>query len=320
MVEHQHAQLMGLLPYRKHDQTAHATPTLPPSSQFERHGEGAAAHADQVRAPEAAITLAPLDTSLDPDMMLLGAGFGGALSAQSQGSSRRRSLSQGSASLVSVDDVSELWGGSQSNHMAWDAPDAVFGDGSAGPGEEIDRRFSLELEKLRSAAIPEAARHSAADVLGPLDPGAVLPVGKGADADVPEYGDGWGEPGSLPTPESGALAPLPGASPFPLPGTTPGAGRASDILPAASGERVSQAAGQSQGASQATPPSAADRPAPRRRAAHQLARRTRKPTIDRAADGKPQTEIPSMWRSAINGCGVWGQWYLIVGAELNTLS
>lgn len=112
------------------------------------------------RAPEVAITLPPLEALdlFDPEALFT---LGGTLSRTS---SSRRTSSAGSASLITADDVSEVWGpSSQGGAGGWYNPEATFEQ--VIPDDEMDRRFSIELERLRSQAAEAPRADKAADVL-----------------------------------------------------------------------------------------------------------------------------------------------------------
>uniref|UniRef100_A0A1D2ABU0 Uncharacterized protein n=1 Tax=Auxenochlorella protothecoides TaxID=3075 RepID=A0A1D2ABU0_AUXPR len=249
------------------------------------------------RAPEVAITLPPLEALdlFDPEALFT---LGGTLSRTS---SSRRTSSAGSASLITADDVSEVWGpSSQGGAGGWYNPEATFEQ--VIPDDEMDRRFSIELERLRSQAAEAPRADKAADVLyvdqGPDERGGGAYLHGGdetLDAAPSGFFDGLTP---LKTPTSGPPS-LPSAGPgsAPLPGMGgehPGPHRLSDVLPPLDGTPGADAGGAQPHGPRGTPPGSQDRPARRREGSHAHARLRRKRVqLDVDASGRPATELPA---------------------------
>ncbi|KAG7673406.1 hypothetical protein Ndes2526B_g03148 [Nannochloris sp. 'desiccata'] len=176
-------------------------------------------------APEMTITLPDADTGL-----LAGAELfpsfaiaetpGGAGAGAFEGGLAAR-LAPGTESLTFADDISDVLGSSR-----WTATEERF---DLVGGEDIDRRFSAELERLRSAAAVEAPRGTNSDLFfdGPMDD---------------SYGGAIGEIMEPPAEDLFVMPPLDTAGPTPgsigdaLPGgsvqfTPPSLGGFTDGLP-----------------------------------------------------------------------------------------
>ncbi|KAL6780502.1 RAD21 [Auxenochlorella protothecoides x Auxenochlorella symbiontica] len=249
------------------------------------------------RAPEVAITLPPLEALdlFDPEALFT---LGGTLSRTS---SSRRTSSAGSASLITADDVSEVWGpSSQGGAGGWYNPEATFEQ--VIPDDEMDRRFSIELERLRSQAAEAPRADKAADALyvdqGPDERGGGTYLHGGdetLDAAPSGFFDGLTP---LKTPTSGPPS-LPSAGPgsAPLPGMEgehPRPHRLSDVLPPLDGTPGADAGGAQPHGPRGTPPGSQDRPARRREGSHAHARLRRKRVqLDVDASGRPATELPA---------------------------
>ncbi len=156
-------------------------------------------------APEMAITMPDADTGLLARTELFpsfaiaetpagAGGFEGGLAAR---------LAPGTESLTFADDISDVLGSSR-----WTATEERF---DLVGGEDIDRRFSAELERLRSAAAVEAPRGTNSDLFfdGPMDD---------------SYGGGIGEIMEPPAEDLFVMPPLDAAGPTPgsIGGTLPG--------------------------------------------------------------------------------------------------
>jgi hypothetical protein len=156
-------------------------------------------------APEMAITMPDADTGLLAGTELFpsfaiaetpggAGGFEGGLAAR---------LAPGTDSLTFADDISDVLGSSR-----WTATEERF---DLVGGEDIDRRFSAELERLRSAAAVEAPRGTNSDLFfdGPMDD---------------SYGGAIGEIMEPPAEDLFIMPPLDAAGPTPgsIGGTLPG--------------------------------------------------------------------------------------------------
>jgi cohesin complex subunit SCC1 len=177
-------------------------------------------------APEMAITMPDADTGLFagtelfPSFAIAETPNGGAGAGAFEGGLAAR-LAPGTESLTFADDISDVLGSSR-----WTATEERF---DLVGGEDIDRRFSAELERLRSAAAVEAPRGTNSDLFfdGPMDD---------------SYGGAIGEIMEPPAEDLFVMPPLDTAGPTPgsiggaLPGgsvqfTPPSLGGLTDGLP-----------------------------------------------------------------------------------------
>jgi len=158
-------------------------------------------------APEMAITMPDADTGLLAGTELfpsfaIAETPGGAGAGAVEGGLAAR-LAPGTESLTFADDISDVLGSSR-----WTATEERF---DLVGGEDIDRRFSAELERLRSAAAVEAPRGTNSDLFfdGPMDD---------------SYGGAVGEIMEPPAEDLFVMPPLDTAGPTPgsIGGTLPG--------------------------------------------------------------------------------------------------
>lgn len=234
-------------------------------------------------APETAITLPDSEAGLFGAVDLFPTfGFVDAAAAglaSGQGLASRLSTGMGGAeSLTFAEDISDVFGSTR-----WTASDERF---DLVGGEDIDRRFSAELERLRSAAAVEAPRAAASDLF--FD----APVDDSYGAPPPPMDEIMEPPGAHLFAEATAALPTPGsAGAVPLPGTsdnrfTPSLsfGMSDVVLPDVGGM-------DELGMATDSPPTSPARGAAAARRARQNHRRKRA-ILDIDDDGNPATQLP----------------------------
>ena len=160
-------------------------------------------------APEVAITLPDAEPALFGGAELFpsfaigespGAAAGGGVAFAAR-------LSHGAESLTFAEDISDMLGSSR-----WTASEERF---DVVGGEDFDRRFSAELERLRSAAAVEPPRGGASDLFfdAPMDD-SYGPPGDGMDGIMEPPAEDL-----FVMPPLDAPGPTPGSTGVPLPGT-----------------------------------------------------------------------------------------------------
>jgi len=222
-------------------------------------------------APEMTITLPETEmlggSELFPSFAIADTPGGNALIANG-GTFRRLSL--GAESLTLADDISDVFGSTR-----WTGSEERF---DLVGGEDIDRRFSAELERLRSQAAVEAPRDAGGDMFydgagedsfggAPFDE-IMEPPGEDLFL-VPQPSQGVG-----PTPGSTGGVPLPGMADMKI--TPPSLGF-SDALPDLG--------------TVGTGPSSRSGPSPARQQGGMKKRRHVQ--LDVGSDGRPATQLPS---------------------------
>ena len=223
-------------------------------------------------APEMAITMPDTDAAavfgseLFPTFTELpGLGGGGGGGGGAPGALGRF----GADSLTLADDISDVFG------SRWTASEQRF---DAPPGEDIDRRFSAELERLRSQVAVEAPNASAPMFYDGADEGTYGAAPDFADDSMmmaPPPADMFAEPPASagPTPGSAGGAPGGGA------GLTPPSLGFDDVLPELGG------------ADEAGPSGEGSRGAPSPGPAGHRQRRKKRAQLDVGPDGRPATQL-----------------------------
>lgn len=231
-------------------------------------------------APEMAITLPDAEPGLFGGTELFPSfAIGDSPGTAAGGVALAARLSHGAESLTFADDISDVLGSSR-----WTASEERF---DVVGGEDLDRRFSAELERLRSAAAVEAPRGAASDLFfdAPMDDSYGPPAGGMDEIMEPPAEDLFVMPPlDLPGPTPGSVggAPLPGTADIQF--TPPSLGAFDGGLPDIDGPLTDLSLGG--GADGATP-------TPNRGRNRQAQKRKKRVQIDVAPDGTDASQLPS---------------------------